>query len=101
MKCDTFIDDLPGGDLIRAGLLDRAAGLDTVNACLVEIMASKLGKCGFEVEPSCDVSRLPEHRLYHLLHEQGNPEPYGQHHSLLRMMSSFGRALEGRMKDEG
>lgn len=40
---------LPGGDLIRRGIDDRARGLDSIEALLVSIGAPRLTRFGFEV----------------------------------------------------
>jgi len=96
MNSTVALDDLPGGDLILAGMEDRSAGRETVNACLVEIVAPRLKRHGFDVPQADEKEGLPEHRLYRLLHDAGHQEPYGPYNALMRTMTSFGRALEAR-----
>jgi hypothetical protein len=43
------MEDLPGGDLVRAGLADLAAGYESVASLLVEISATNLRLLGFPV----------------------------------------------------
>lgn len=96
MKVSASIQKLPGGEMILSGLLDRQAGRDTINACLVDVVAPHLTRHGFDVSGNDDYSRqtLPEHQLYRMLQQAGHEDPYGQYNSILRTMASFGRALD-------
>jgi hypothetical protein len=56
--------DLRGADLIRAGIADLSAGIESVAALLAAVGAPRLRQLGLEV-PAAPAS--PEHRLYALL----------------------------------
>jgi hypothetical protein len=53
-------DALPGADLIREGLRDIAAGVESIPALLVLIGAPRLRRIGFDVPDTPD---YPEDRL--------------------------------------
>jgi hypothetical protein len=75
---------LPGEDLVQRGLVDLAAGVESVESLLVSIGAPRLTGLGVAVEkpfPS------PEHRLYKLLSKE---EPASAHSRLV----SYERAAE-------
>jgi hypothetical protein len=85
---------LPGGDLIVQGLADARAGLETVNALLVEIAAPRLRRSGLNVPKFPAQAVDAEIRLYRLLGREFGCDAYGQYNSLLRRLSSLNRALE-------
>jgi hypothetical protein len=58
--------DLPGTELVRAGLEDLRAGRDTESALLVQVAAPRLRALGFDV-PQRQAAEPAEHRLYALL----------------------------------
>ena len=84
-------DDLPGADLIAAGLRDLLAGVESVPALLVAIGAPRLASLGIEV-PSSPAN--PEHRLYALLEAQDPPGAHSRYNALIRKLVSFERAAE-------
>ncbi len=84
--------ELPGGDLIEAGLADLQAGLETENALLVSIGASRLRDAGVDV-PSSYI-RDAEHRLYTLLAQSDSDGAHGRYNALVRRLVSFERAIE-------
>lgn len=84
--------DLPGGDLIAAGLDDLRAGRTTVAALLVAIGAPRLRRLGIDVpEAPAD----PERRLYDLLAADDADTAHGRYNALVRRLVSFERAAEG------
>jgi hypothetical protein len=83
---------LPGGELIREGLEDAAAGRQTVGALLVAIGAPRLRRAGVEV-PEMGVAE-PEHRLYELLAAEDSDAAHSRYNALIRQLVSFERALE-------
>jgi hypothetical protein len=90
-------DQLPGAELITAGLADLAAGRETIGSLLVIIALPRLAGCGVAI-PEIPAHALDaEIRLYYLLGEQHGDEAYAQYNSLLRRLVSFCRALEGRV----
>lgn len=83
---------LPGGELIRAGLEDLAAGRDSLEALVVLIGAPRLRGLGLPV-PETD-SNLPERRLYELLARADPDSAHSRYNALVRRLVRFERALE-------
>ena len=80
---------LPGADLVRDGLRDLAAGVESAEALLVLIGAPRLRRLGFDVPDTPD---FPEDRLYaHLSVEYGNGA-HSKYNALVRRLVSFERA---------
>lgn len=86
--------DLPGADLIEAGLADLCAGEVTANALLVAIGAPRLRALGIEV-PS-PLPEAPEHALFLLLAARGD-DAHSAFNAYRRRLVSFQRALERRL----
>lgn len=84
-------DALPGADLIRQGLQDLEAGVESVPALLVLVGAPRLRSLGFAVE---DSPFLPENRLYELLAATHGDGAHSQYNALIRKLVSFERAAE-------
>ncbi len=89
MNVDDF-HALPGGDLIAQGLLDLAAGRQTVASMLVEIGSPKLGQFGIIVQSTTE---RPEHALYGLLARESQENAHSRYNALVRRLVSFERAL--------
>jgi hypothetical protein len=83
--------DLPGHELVSAGLADLAAGRETEASLVVAMAAPRLRALRFNVPPS--VVDHPGHRLYELLseHEDG---AHSRYNALIARMVSFARAAE-------
>lgn len=90
--------DLPGVDLVVAGLADLRAGEITANALLVAIGAPRLRALGIPV-PS-PLPEDPEHALFRLLAARGN-DAHSAFNALRRRLVSFQRALERRLYAAG
>lgn len=84
---------LPGGDLVDEGIVDLAAGRETVAALLVAIGAGRLRAAGAPV-PDVPMPPDPEHRLYAALCVREGRAAYGRYNSLVRLLVSHERALE-------
>ncbi len=83
--------DLPGEDLVEAGLRDLEAGLESVEALLVSIGAPRLRQLGLSVPtPLVD----PELRLYELLRREDAAAAHSRYNALVRRLVSFERAAE-------
>ena len=88
---DMQSSDLPGCDLVQAGLRDLAEGpRDTAEALLLAIGAPRLRRLGFDV-PDLD---SPERRLYELLAHDDPDSAHGRYNALVRRLVSFERAAE-------
>jgi hypothetical protein len=83
--------DLPGHELVSAGIEDLAAGRETQAALLVAMAAPRLRALGLEV-PAC-ASERPSHRLYELISE-GEGSPHSRYNALIARIVSFARAAE-------
>jgi hypothetical protein len=82
---------LPGEDLIRRGLEDLAAGVESVESLLVSIGAPRLASLGLPVE---NAFPSPEHRLYKLLSAEGSDSAHSRYNALIRRLVSYERAAE-------
>lgn len=85
-------DAMPGGDLVRQGLDDLAAGRVTTNALLVSIGAPRLRQLGVPVPHPLDEA---DHRLWELLAEDDADSAHSRYNALVRRLVSFERALAG------
>ncbi len=83
---------LPGTDLIEAGLSDLRVGRETAAALLVAIGAPRLRRLGIELPGQ--LPKNPEHRLYDLLSESGSDSAHSRYNALIRRLVSFERAAE-------
>lgn len=87
-----FPSDLPGAELVRRGLEDLAARIDSIEALLVSIGAPRLRSCGLEV-PSCQ-AKDPQLALYGLLCGDDDRDAHSRYNALIRRLISFEQALE-------
>ncbi len=88
--------DLPGADLITAGLADLARGVESGPALLVSIGAPRLEALGVQVERA-----LPdaERRLYEQLRRTDPDGAHSRYNALIRRLVSFERALACALAD--
>jgi hypothetical protein len=84
-------DALPGADLIRQGLHDLEAGVESVPALLVLVGAPRLRRLGFDI---ADTPYFPEDRLYAHLAATHGDAAHSQYNALIRKLVSFERAAE-------
>lgn len=81
--------DLPGDELIDAGVRDLAGGRRTVAALVVSIGAPRLRLLGIDVvAPIADA----EHELFRVLAEQDADAAHGRYNALVRRLVSFERS---------
>jgi len=83
--------DLPGHDLVSAGLADLAAGRETELALLVAMAAPRLRALGIEVPPGG--GDVPSHRLYELI-ARDHEGAHSRFNALVGRIVSFARAAE-------
>jgi hypothetical protein len=83
--------ELPGHELVSAGLVDLAAGRETEASLVVTMAAPRLRALGFDVPPS--LAEQPGHRLYELLSEHDSGA-HSRYNALVGRMVSFARAAE-------
>lgn len=91
---------LPGERLIQTGLADLARDRLTPDALAVSVARERLRRLGIEVGVPSDVvpNRQVELALYARLVQQGERDPYARYNALLRDLSSFLEAAEGRRR---
>lgn len=87
-------DALPGADLIREGLRDLEAGVESVPALLVLVGAPRLRGLGIEITDPFPRNDYPEHRLYDLLAQTDEDGAHSRYNALIRRLVSFERAAE-------
>src|SRR3990167_688632 len=82
--------ELPGQDLVAAGIADLARGVESVPALLASIGAPRLESLGVSLP-----SVLPnaEHRLYELLRRDDPDAAHSRYNALVRRLVSYERAL--------
>lgn len=85
------LEALPGGDLVRRGLLDLARGVRSTEALLVAVGAPRLAQLGIAVPPH--ELPLPEHTLYLHLATADPDSAHSRYNALVRRLVSFERAL--------
>lgn len=86
-----FFESLPGGEIIRRGLVDLKGGAITVPALLVLIGGPRLRTLDLPVPPA---EGNPEHELYDLLSQQDPDSAHSRYNALIRILVSFERAAE-------
>jgi hypothetical protein len=84
--------NIPGSDLIIAGILDLQGGRQTVASLLIAIGAPRLRNIGLELPK--DLPTSPEHRLYEILAEEDSDSAHSRYNALIRKLVSFERAAE-------
>jgi hypothetical protein len=90
-----WLRDLPGGEMIHAGLADHHSGKNTIASCMIRIAAPRLARAGLiERDPSAEADA--ELALYALLSGEGNAA-HSRYNSLLRELSSFEHALDQQL----
>ena len=82
--------DLPGADLIAAGIAALQRGERTQEALLVAVAPNRLEELGLSVPPVAFEIDDPNMALYAAVHEGGGG--HSQYNGLLRRLSSFIRA---------
>jgi hypothetical protein len=97
---DDILSDLPGGQFIREGLIDHQAGRRTVASCLVEMAAPRLIKAGLLKNAPQRSEEPSELHLYSLLQHTEKDRAFSKYNSLLRLLTSFERALDQAMRRE-
>ncbi len=91
-----LLNELPGEELIRPGLIDFQANCLTVESLLVAIASNRLRKFGIL---QCTDAELPsdaELKLYELLSEQ-HADAYAQYRAYTGRLSKFENAFDHRV----
>lgn len=91
-RSEPSFTDLPGGDLLAAGLEDLRRGVESVPALLAQIGAPRLRLLAIDVPARPPGGPLPEHRLYDLLARRHGDGAHSRYNALIRQLVSFTRA---------
>lgn len=89
--------DLPGYEIVSAGLADRLSGQETIASLLVEMAAPRLRSLGLDVggDRSDRAGLEAPYRLYEmLLAEAGERGAHSRYNALVARIVSFARAAE-------
>jgi len=85
-------DAFPAGDLIRKGIEDIQAGIESPEALLVAIGRPRLQRLGISV-PELPI-KFPEVRLYEYVSRSDPNAAHSRYNALIRRLVSFERAVE-------
>ena len=88
--------DLPGAELVSAGLAALERGEFTAEALLVAIGSSRLRDAGLDV-PALTGVQEPELALYAALCKTDGANAHSAYNALIRRLVSFERALEAQV----
>ena len=83
---------LPGHDIVSAGLSDLAAGRDTPNALLVAVAAPRLRSDGIPLPDQLPANA--KYRLWELLLAESGDDAHRRYNALLGRILSFAAAYE-------
>jgi hypothetical protein len=83
--------ELPGQDLVDAGLRDLAGGVESIPALLVASFSQRLRDLGYSVPAHAMID--PEVRLYRLI-EQERLDAHAHYNALRARLVSFAQAAE-------
>ena len=95
-----FPPDLPGADLVAAGIAALRRRDFTVEALLVAVGAPRLRSAGLDLPDAAGEPEAPELSLYAALCAQGGADAHSRYNALIRRLVSFERALESARRRE-
>jgi hypothetical protein len=85
--------ELPGSELVDAGIEDLRAGRDTTSAALVSMARPRLRALGLDI-PDAESDEPPGHHLYGLLAADEIATAHSRYNALVARIVSFARAAE-------
>ena len=88
-----FPPNLPGADLVTAGIAALRRRDFNVEALLVAVGAPRLRRAGVELPPAAGEPEAPELALYAALRGEGG-DAHSRYNALIRRLVSFEHALE-------
>jgi len=89
-------DDVPGNELVEAGLADLKRGEMTVEALLVAVGAPRLRALGLPVPETPATPGQPELALYKAVGRLHPDDTHSRYNALIRRLVSYERELERR-----
>ena len=90
-------DDVPGYELVEAGLKDLERGEWSVEALLVSVGAPRLRFVGLHVPERPDRPAHPELALYYALGRDHRDDTHSRYNALIRRLVSYEREMERRL----
>jgi hypothetical protein len=90
---DERFRNLPGAEIVLAGMADLEAGRRTVNAAAVEAAAPRLRRSGLN-PPRLRSEDPAAHRLYRQLSEELGDGAHSRYNAILSRVASFAGAAE-------
>ena len=95
-----FPPNLPGADLVTAGIAALRRRDFNVEALLVAVGAPRLRRAGLDLPPAASEPEAPELALYAAL-RGGHGDAHSRYNALIRRLVSFERALETAQRRAG
>ena len=93
--------DLPGADLVSAGIEALRRGEPTMEALLVMVGTRRMRAAGLNIPPGLPLEGYPEHALYLAIAATHSDDAHSRYNALVRRLVSFERALEARSSRKG
>lgn len=90
----TDIANLPGADLVAAGIEALKRGETTIEALLVCVGAARMRDAGLDIPPAPPLEQTPEIELYLAIGAEHPGDAHSRYNALIRRLVSFERALE-------
>jgi hypothetical protein len=90
---DRALEDLPGAEIVLAGLADLKAGSTSINALAVQSAAPRLRALGLEIGDVEDVVPAA-HKLYGQLNRDLGDAAHSRYNAILSRVTSFAQAAE-------
>lgn len=90
---DTSIEQLPGAEIVLAGIRDLDARRDSPEAAAVAMAATRLRAAGLDVPPPLS-REIPAHHLFDLLLARGPRQAHSTFNAITRRVASFASAAE-------
>lgn len=90
------LKQLPGAEIVLAGIADAAAGRETVNAFAVRSAATRLTRIGLGpvVVPAARREEPAAHELYKRLSDELGDGAHSRYNAILARVASFAGAAE-------
>ena len=98
-QVDNLPPNLPGADLIEAGIAALDRGERTIEALLVALAAERLRDIGLTIPQDADQIATPNLALYAAVRHAGGD--YFDYNALLGRLSSFADACEWLQREPG
>ncbi len=96
-QVDDLPPNLPGGELIAAGITALERGERSIEALLVALAAARLRDIGLDIPQAADYIAAPNLALYAAVRHAGGD--YFDYNALLGRLSSFADAAEWLLRE--